>query len=78
MGQDLAGQVFPDRPHLTLEREAVLRCLAERPGAPFQAPAQHRVVVDELPDLLGGACVRDGHQAPPLVTTTASLNNFTC
>src|SRR5690242_1254238 len=25
-------------------------------------PAQHRVMVDDLPDLLGGAFVDDGHQ----------------
>ncbi len=48
--------------HLS-EQGAHIRRLAERPGAPFQAAAQHRVVVDDLPELLGSAFINDGHQA---------------
>jgi hypothetical protein len=78
MGQDLAGNVFPQYPHLPLERDAALDCLAQRADPPFQAAAQHRVMVDDLQGLLGDAFVSDGHQAPPHSTTPNSLNNFSC
>jgi len=68
MWQDLLVQVTAQDGDLPLAGYAAGHRVADGADAPLQAPAQHRVMVDDLPDLLGAAFVGDGHQAPSFKT----------